>query len=422
MRLKTDDTIVALATALPDAWRALIRLSGPRSADIARSLPALPPGSCVQILPAPRTYTRQDMAEIELPASPPLVAEVLDGCTSAGARIAEPGEFTFRAFANGRIDLAQAESVLSAIQARSEPELEAALAGVEGDLSRTVRAIEQGVLDLCALVEANIDFIDQDIEIVESPRVQRELDRLAREIEAFMAQARTREAGSDRPCVLLYGPANAGKSTLFNRLVPRADAVVSDTPGTTRDVVFGESALPGLSSPVRFADSAGILEDARGLDAIAVRRTHEFLKTADLVLLVADATRPGAARPLEPRLIGRPHLTVMNKADLARPSDGLAVSAKTGEGLETLRAAIVQALRRNLHGAADARFAVSARQRAALNAALYLLRQAREAGPFGPEFVAVDLREAANELGSVTGRNVTEEILGRIFSRFCIGK
>jgi tRNA modification GTPase len=362
------------------------------------------------------------MAEIELPSSPPIVASLVDACASAGARIAEPGEFTFRAYVNGRLDLAQAESILSVIHARSDDELEAALGALEGEFSRVVRTIEDGVLDLCALVEAGIDFVDQDIEIIAGSQIRRELDRLIAELDRLLSQARTRETVSDRLTVLLYGPANSGKSTLFNRLVPGADAVVSDVPGTTRDVVFGETRLPGLEAPVRFADSAGILEAPGSLDAEAMRHTHEFLKTADLVLLLIDATRPRASEPLESRLSSRPHLIVTNKIDLVETAGPLGISAKTGHGLDALRQAIAQTLQRSLHGGADARFAVSARQRSALNAARYWLHQSRDGAAPGPEFVAVDLREAANELGSVSGRNVSEEILGRIFSRFCIGK
>jgi tRNA modification GTPase len=360
------------------------------------------------------------MAEIELPASPPLVAALLDACTAAGARLAEPGEFTFRAFVHGRIDLAQAESVLSVIHAQSEAHLQAALGGLDGAFSRLLSGIEEKVLDLCALVEANIDFVDQDIEIIESDRVGDAIEGLIDSLEKLLAEAHTRETSSDRLTVLLYGPVNAGKSTLFNRLVPGGAAIESDVPGTTRDVIFGETRLEGLEAAIRFADSAGILENAGTLDAAAIRMTHEFLKSADLVLLLVDATRPEASQPLAARLAGQPHLIVTNKCDV-RPAGGLAVSARTGEGLETLRREMVNALRRGL-GSADARFVLNARQRSALQAALFLLRQAREARALGPEFVASDLREAANELGSVSGRAVTDEILSRIFSRFCIGK
>ncbi len=419
MRLHANDTIVAPATALPGAWVAMVRLSGPRSSEIARSL-SLPDGSHVQILPAPRTFTREEMAEMELPASPPLVSAAVDACVAAGARVAEPGEFTYRAFRNGRIDLAQAESVLSIIRAESRHELDAALAGLSGRFSAIVHRLEENVLDLLAPVEAGIDFVDQDIQIIAPDVLSRRLAELALSLEQLLETVRSREIAAHPPTVLLYGPPNSGKSTLFNRLVPSADALVSEIAGTTRDVIFGETTLPGLDGPVRFADTAGIMENPQALDAGAMKLTHDFLKEADLILLLVDATRPGASDPLATRVAGKPHLVVINKCDLA-PAAGLAVSAQTGAGLDALRLAVGDRLRQG-RGLSTAGFIVSSRQRTALRAAGDLLRQANQAVPLGLEFVAQDLREAASELACVTGRSVSEELLSRIFSRYCIGK
>jgi tRNA modification GTPase len=323
---------------------------------------------------------------------------------------------------NGRIDLAQAESVLSVIQAQSDSELASALHGLDGEFSRLVRSIEEDILDLAADVEASIDFSDHDVDLVDSARLRAKVDAAIVRLDRLVACTHTQTTAHDPWTVLLYGPANAGKSTLFNRLVPGADAVVSPIAGTTRDVVYGETRWEGLDAPVRIADSAGVLENPGPLDGRALLMTHEHLKSADLILLVVDATRSEAAQPLERRLDSRPYLRVENKADLAPASRGLSVSAKTGEGMDALRAAVSDALLRRTRGGPGARFAASTRQSAALNAAAYLLRQARDAGAWGAEYAAVDLREAAQELGRVTGSHVTDEILSRIFSRFCIGK
>jgi tRNA modification GTPase len=414
------DTIVALASALPGAARAVLRLSGDRAAEIARGLD-LPRGSRVTLFRAPRSYTREDLAEVELPASRPLVDAAIDACARGGARLARPGEFTFRAYRNGRIDLAQAESVLSAIQAGSRDELEASMAALSGEFSRLVEALRGSILDLCAEVEANIDFVDQEIEILPPARLAPAVEALAESLQRLLSDSRARESSAEVLTVLIYGPASAGKSTLFNRLVPGSESIVSRTPGTTRDVIFGETALPGLEARVRFADSAGVLEEAGPLDAQAMRRTHEALRSADLVILLADATRPEAGRGLEPRLGSKPRLVVTNKRDLA-PAPEPAVSALTGDGLDRLRIAVAEALKRGLGAEGSARFAVSARQRAALHSALFFLRQAVAAASLGWEFAASDLREAAAELGQISGRAVADEILQRVFSRFCIGK
>lgn len=430
MQSSPRDTIVALSSSLPGAFRAVVRLSGDRAQEIVTPLfdgTSLHVASTrvpcsLYVFRAPRSYTREDVVEIHTIASRPLVQLMIDELCARGARPAQPGEFTLRAYLNGRLDLAQAEAVLAVIESQSADEAEAALSGLQGEFSKRVAAVEERLLNLCAEVEAGIDFVDQDIEIISADRIAREIDEIRRALEEIVRESHAR-LGTETLTVMLYGAPNAGKSTLFNRLVPQADAIVSEVPGTTRDVLFGDGAIEEFR--VRFADSAGIFE-AQGPDLEAVRKTREFVKTVDVVLLVVDASAPVEMEEVR----AKPHLVAVNKMDVARPDEllrkygeaAVAVSAKTGAGVDELRRRLAALLRGGLSEASGARFALSARQLAALRNAAYCVRAAGVAQKLGMEFAAFDLREAANELGSLTGRNVTDDILTRIFSRFCIGK
>jgi tRNA modification GTPase len=426
----TGDTIVAASTSLAGAARAMVRLSGPRAHELARLAAAEGGwgGAEALLMEAPRTYTREPMAEIRLPACAPLVEELVERLAAAGARVAGPGEFTWRAFVHGRIDLARAEAVLALIRARDDAERRGSLRALEGRLSERLASIEEGALDLCAEVEAGIDFVDQEIELIPADEAGRRAAELRSGLARLRADAAVQARREDEFRVLLFGRSGVGKSSLFNRLAPGADAIVSARPcggGTTRDLLERRIELPGLEVPVALIDSAGVLERPDALEAEAVRRTHEAVKGADLVLHVRDASGRGPDG-LEPRLEGVAVLAVANKCDLGQEGGGvggLRVSARTGEGLEELRRAAAARLRQGL-GAGEARYCITMRQAAALQAAEYLLAQAVEGARDGRglEFVAADLRDAAGELGTVTGREVTDEVLRRIFSRFCIGK
>lgn len=424
----SGECIAAVSTSLSGATSAMLRVSGEGAHETARR--AIRDGRIegvrVEALfqDPPRTYTREPMVEIRMPASPPLVEAVMEALAGAGARMARPGEFTLRAFLNGRIDMTRAEAVLTMIHARDEGERKASLAGLEGGLSARVGELENRVLDLSAEVEAAIDFVDQDIEIISAEAVGRAGEEILEKLRAIRRDSVVQVRSKDEIRVLLFGLTSVGKSTLFNRLVPGADAIVAEAPGTTRDLIEGRAELEGLGAPVVFVDSAGVLEQAEGLEAEAVRRTHEAVKSADLVLHVVDAERPEEAGLLEPRLEGIRRLTVWNKIDRAQPpGDGLGVSARTGEGLAGLRDRVRAELRGVWSGGA-ARFCLSMRQNTALQAAEYLIAQAVEGARQGRdvELLAMDLKDAARELGAVSGRDVDQEVLGRIFSRFCIGK
>jgi tRNA modification GTPase len=423
-----DDTIVALSSAAGGAERAVVRLSGPKSASLARRVAPVPRHRGVRhargkldglsfpcsswFMPAPRSYTREDIVELHLPGSPPLARAVLDALLEAGARPAEPGEFTRRAFRSGRIDLAQAESVLAVIRAGADSEMSAAEALLRGAFSRRIAAIEDRLTSLAADIEASIDFVDQDIEILPASDALDRARRIRGDLDSLLRESRSSDVASDAPAAFLVGPPNAGKSTLFNALTG-GEALTSGIPGTTRDLLEGR--VDGL----RLFDAPGLGGGGGALDREAARRADEAMKFADLWIVVIDGASPRP--PLLPES-SRPRITVVTKTDLGPVTgDALPVSAVTGAGLDDLRARL-----RDWSGSEGpgARFALSRRQLALLRQARRSLDRATASLQAGrsPEFPALDAREALESMGSITGRRVDEEILDRIFSRFCLGK
>lgn len=414
-----DDTIVALSSPPGAGLRAVVRLSGPRAVAAGGSRPG------AVVFRAPRSYTREDVVEIHLPGSPPLVEALLRDLVEAGARPARPGEFTLRAFLNGRLDLAQAEAVERVISAEDEEERRAALGQLEGGFSRRLRGLEESLLDLVADAEAAIDFADQDIEIVTVEEVRRRAGDVLTELRALRAETASARVPDGRPTAVLLGPPNAGKSALFNALTG-SDALVTDTAGTTRDVLEAEL---DAGIRVRLFDTAGI-QEAEGVDAEAVRRARGAAGRADVVLFVVDAADWERALPLEPR--GRPAILVVNQCDRApglevgrrfHTREVVCTSARTGEGLPALKRVLGDMLGKGEVGGAGARFRVDFRQRALLREAEAALdRAAGTAAGLGMEFVALDLRAALDALGGLSGRAIEEDLLDRIFSRFCLGK
>jgi tRNA modification GTPase len=397
----------------------VVRLSGPRAVAAGGSRPG------AVVFRAPRSYTREDVVEIHLPGSPPLVEALLRDLVEAGARPARPGEFTLRAFLNGRLDLAQAEAVERVISAEDEEERRAALGQLEGGFSRRLRGLEESLLDLVADAEAAIDFADQDIEIVTVEEVRRRAGDVLTELRALRAETASARVPDGRPTAVLLGPPNAGKSALFNALTG-SDALVTDTAGTTRDVLEAEL---DAGIRVRLFDTAGI-QEAEGVDAEAVRRARGAAGRADVVLFVVDAADWERALPLEPR--GRPAILVVNQCDRApglevgrrfHTREVVCTSARTGEGLPALKRVLGDMLGKGEVGGAGARFRVDFRQRALLREAEAALdRAAGTAAGLGMEFVALDLRAALDALGGLSGRAIEEDLLDRIFSRFCLGK
>ncbi len=429
------ETIAALSSPPGPAARAIIRLSGPRAIEIGAALAGVgrPAGraavrgkfaacgaeapALLLAMPGPRSYTREDVAEVHLPGAPPIAAEALRRAFAAGARPAAPGEFTRRAVENGRLSLAQAEAVMALIRARDDAERRAAAGRLAGKGGRALAGASGELAALVADVEASIDFIEHDVPCVSREEIGARVSELGTRLRRAAAEA---PALDDTPRVALAGPPNAGKTSLFNALTG-ARALVSPLPGTTRDVL--EAELPLGAALVRIADAPGDAALPAGPDALAAGRGRALRDRAEIVLHVRDGSRPFEAPAIDPAR----ELLVLNKADLGAPPPALprrhwlAVSALTGAGLPRLRARIALLARRR---AGDPESALSAREREAAAAAAAGLDRAGRAIAEGlaEEFVALELREALDALSDAAGTVTTEEILDRVFAKFCIGK
>jgi len=455
------DTIVATSSPAGRSLRAIVRLSGPEAVRTAsavfssdRPLDRLPSYSSAAgyvVLPrehircpsvayvmlAPRSYTREDVVELHTFGAPPLLGAIVDALTAQGARPAEPGEFTRRAFLNGRIDLAQAEAVQALIRARSAAELRVAQMQLGGSLTRAVEALRRGVVHLLAEVEASIDFVDQDIRLIEPSAVAARAGQFESEVESLAAEPAA--APKEGVLAVLCGPPNAGKSSLLNALIGADRAIVTRVPGTTRDTIEHVIEIGGIA--FRLLDTAGVRRAAHEVEEQAVERANAAAYSADLALLVVDGARPlgDSARQLWERLTGRPGtavVTVINKSDLphrlsaadegrlAQRCPMVRVSALLGDGLADLRGAMLNAVRSDAVDRSAHPFWLGARHRAALRRAAAALRRARSAadGGLGLEFAAADLRDGLAALGEITGATTSDDVLDVIFSDFCIGK
>jgi tRNA modification GTPase len=436
------DTIAAVASPPGPGFRGLVRLTGPEAVAIAlsgfsarREAPARPewrsgrlevdglrpplPAS-LALWPGVRTYTGQPLAEIHTVGSPPLVNLLLAHCLARGARPAEPGEFTLRAFLSGRIDLTRAEAVLGVIDARTPAQLDAALEQLAGGLAGPIEALRDRLLDVLAHLEANLDFADEpDVDPLGRAALAEGLAGSAAEVAALAARLRERDRPEGHPRVVLVGPPNAGKSRLFNALVGESRALVSPLAGTTRDYLSALCDCDGLT--IELVDTAGFEAASTAVAGRAQALRAELAARADLLLACESAD----ARPLPGDAADRPALRVWTKSDLAEPAvpGALATSAATGAGLAELRAAVASAVRRQSSDG-DRPAGTGARCRESLARASQSLETASETVALGggDELVAVDLRQAIDELGKVVGATVTDDILDRIFRRFCIGK
>lgn len=422
-----NDTIFALSSGGPPAAVAIVRISGPRVEAALEALAGRLPEPRVATLatlriggdtldralvlrfPGPHSATGEDVAELHLHGGRAVVSAVLDALASLkGLRPAEPGEFTRRAFENGRIDLAEAEGLADLLAAETQSQRRAALALAGGALSRQVEAWRQKLLALAAALEAALDFSDEG-EVGEAwPADWREsLDELAGEMEALLARPPA-ERLKDGLRVVIAGPPNAGKSSLLNALAQRDAAITSALPGTTRDLIEAPTAIGGM--PFLLVDTAGLRDDADEVERIGVERARASVAAADIVLWLGEPTE----MPEGPATI-----LVRSKCDLADSAsgDGLRVSALTGQGLSELAAALAARGAKVLPG--EAEVTANARQRDALQRALAHLREACADDML---VAAEELRQARAELDRVTGRAGVEDMLDALFGRFCIGK
>jgi tRNA modification GTPase len=374
--------------------------------------------------PTQRSYTGQPSAELHTIGSPPLLESLLDTVRAAGARLARPGEFTLRAFLAGRIDLTQAEAVLGVIDARSDAELASALEQLAGGIAEPLRALRSELLDLLADLEAGLDFVDEDIAFITPEALIDRLTTARKSVGELAAQLRERDASSELPRVVLVGPPNAGKSSLFNALIGSGQAIVADMPGTTRDYLLATIELDGVRCEL--CDTAGVeLSDGDDVATSAQAQRGHAQRRADVELLCRDAA-DAQSSPLDSASESdRPRLTVWTKTDLTGtpPAHGLSTSVVTGAGLDNLRIAIRAAVQRLDRHEGGPR-ATAARCRGTLDGAVAALDRARQlaVASQGDELVAAEIRAALQSLGEVAGAVYTNDLLDRVFSRFCIGK
>ena len=469
-----DDTIAAQATAPGRAGIGVVRLSGPGAFGVVRQLLTLaetPPHAqarlahlhdagrlldqvVVTCFHAPRSYTGEDVAEISTHGAPVVLDRLLDLALAAGARAAEPGEFSRRAFLNGRLDLLGVEAVHDLIAAQTLAQAHTAARQLAGGLAQRVKPVKDRLLHLIAMLEAGMDFASgelDDVEAMPPAAVLRALAELLTPLGSLLATYRTGAIARRGLRLALVGPPNAGKSSLFNALLGRERAIVTPIAGTTRDTL--EETLEIYGIPIVLVDTAGLRDalHADPIEQLGMERSREALADADLVLLVTDGAEPSATQPgdLLQLTLGRPILSVLTKADLAAPeaqpqvagatpqaaeltpharepagaAPPLRTSVVTGEGLPELRSAILRWVRGDT-AAADEAGLNTLRQRDAVAAAHDALVAAQRSTQTRQphEIVLIDLHQALDSLDRLTGVTTTEDILTRIFSTFCIGK
>ena len=452
------DTIAAISTPSGRGGIGIVRLSGPLAASIAAQLvrlrqpleharvrlahvldaPDQPESAAAPIdeavvtfFASPNSYTAEDLVEIATHGSPVVLGLLLKRALELGARLAEPGEFTQRAFLAGRIDLTQAEAVRDLIEAQTLTQARQAAGQMGGALSRRVAPFKQSLVELIALLEAGIDFAEDDVDVTPQQEIARRIDELTPQLAKLEASFARGRIVHDGLTLAIVGRPNAGKSSLFNRLVERDRAIVTATPGTTRDTVSERIALDGI--PLELVDTAGLRVAHEEVEQMGIVRSREALADAGLVLIVLDATQSlnDDERELLASVQGRPALVAVNKSDLAAGAvlmdelDGPPVvktSALTGEGIPALRDRILALATGG--AASEPGMLTSLRHHQAINTALQALHDAAtaNAGGIPHEMILLDLYRALWALDSLTGQTTSDDILNLIFSTFCIGK
>lgn len=383
------------------------------------------------VMRAPATYTREDVVEINCHGGIAPLRRTLGLLIEAGARQAEPGEFTKRAFLNGRIDLAQAEAVMDIIRAKTDLSLQAANEQLLGGLSGEIAALRDRMISLVAAVEAGIDFPEEDIETGAGQFLADETGRLLAGVDSLLSGYIYGRILRDGFATAIVGKPNVGKSSLLNALVKQNRAIVTEVPGTTRDVIEEYLNIGGV--PLKILDTAGIRHSGDAVEQEGVRRSIAAIASADIVLLVLDGSRPltDEDRRVLDELQGKPVIGIINKSDLPRrleqlrePGEQVTVSCRTGDGLDILKRAIADRIRQGTINPREHAWAVNQRHKTALEQTKESLQKALESITAGlsPEFIALDFRGALDSLGLITGATYTEDILERIFNDFCIGK
>lgn len=443
------DTIVAIATPLGRGGLGTVRLSGSQSRNIAEKFlrfqteprwrawanqlaelvdadGAVIDQVIAAFFQAPRSYTAEDVVEITCHGAPVVLRFCLQRAVEQGARIAEPGEFTLRAYANGRIDLPQAEAIRELIDATTLYQARVAAQQMEGSVSRRIAPIKEQLLELISLLEAGIDFAEDDISVAPPQEILRRLTPIQSALEKLVASFAAGKLVFQGFTLAIAGRPNVGKSSLFNRLLQQDRAIVTHIPGTTRDTVSEATTIAGI--PLKLIDTAGIRQGTDLVENLGIERSYQAMADADLTLLVIDLSEPLTEedRVLIDKLQPSRPLLVGNKADLALPrnDDFLAVSALTGQGIADLRQAILQRLAPEGLATPESGSITSIRHEALLREALQALENARRAVEFQipHEMLLLDLYAALRPIDAVTGATTADDILNRIFSTFCIGK
>ena len=372
---------------------------------------------------APRSYTAEDVVEISCHGSPVVLRFALERACEFGARLAEPGEFTLRAYVNGRLDLPQAEAVRDLIDATTLYQARIAAQQTAGSVSRRVKPVKEQLLQLIALLEAGIDFAEDDIAFASSTQIEIFIRPILDAVKALIGSFAYGKLVHEGFTLAIVGRPNVGKSSLFNRLLEQDRAIVTDIPGTTRDLVSETASVEGI--PVKFVDTAGIREGQGVVESLGIERSYQAMADADLTLVVIDASAPLGSE--DEALIGRAQgkkLVVANKCDLASSARGLPVSALTGEGILKLRRAIVDAIAPRGQVEQEGGFITSLRHEQLLRESQEALEQALTANSLGipHEMLLLDLYAALRPIDAITGATSADDILNRIFSTFCVGK
>ncbi len=458
--LPKADTIAAIATAIVPQQGSvgIVRVSGEESVAIARQIFQAPGSQAWEshrilygyihhpvtgawidealllLMLAPRSYTREDVVEFHCHGGIMAVQQVLSLCLESGARLAEPGEFTLRAFLNGRLDLTQAEGIADLVGARSPQAAQTALAGIRGKLAQPIRELRSQCIDILAEVEARIDF-EEDLPPLDEAGIQHQLQQVTDAVARLLATADQGELLRTGLKIAIVGRPNVGKSSLLNAWSRSDRAIVTDLPGTTRDVVESQLVVGGI--PIQVLDTAGIRDAFDQVEQLGIERSRKAAQEADLVLFALDAQAGWTAADdaIYHQVKHRPLILILNKIDLLLPNDTVSLldgmthrqvstSATQQKGIHALEQAILDTVQQGSATAANLDVAINQRQAAALSRAKQSLNHVQDtiAQHLPLDFWTIDVRSAIQALGEITGEEMTESVLDRIFSRFCIGK
>lgn len=458
-----EETISAVATAVGEGGIGIIRMSGKKASSILDKIfkgkkvnntadmqtQKMAYGNIIDpenqknvdevlalLMRGPNSYTREDVVEIHCHGGVVPLKQILALTLRYGARLAEPGEFTKRAFLNGRLDLAQAEAVIDIIRAKTDASLRMALGHLDGALSGKIRGIRDGILAMIANLEATIDFPEEDIEELTAQDVKKSVYVVLEEVDHLLATKETGRILREGLETVIIGKPNVGKSSLLNALLQEKRAIVTDVPGTTRDIIEEFVNIRGV--PLKIVDTAGIRDTVDIVEKIGVEKTREYIGTADLILLLLDASRPLSAEDREvlTLLTGRQAIILVNKSDLPSQLDMdevhtyvddqhvIKISVMDGNGLSELEQLIVDMVYSGQVQEKEGAFINNLRQANLLEQAKGHLKAVVETvdNNMPPDCIVVDLRDAWDKLGEITGDTVGEDIIDQIFTKFCIGK